>query len=224
MRRKEKLLKIEAGKDLTNVERAFTATVIIEERMKVGGCEGIKSKLTIENPRSKERPDVACEMTFVSKKSRVEHRIADSIKAYHQLRKLDLPVPNTTRICISKEDSEFQLVMTDMTENGKYILWGYSNFMHSEQYQTLRDLNLTEEEIDCIEQQANEIAYKAAKAKHNIRFYNYHLRKNLETGIYDVVLLDIGSDNCQDPMPNYEQIMRDNLQDVQTFKFYMMNW
>lgn len=220
MKRKEQFLKINIKCDIKSlrvVERQFEATILDDTQMEVGGYEGIKRKLTVFNPRSYGRDDVAKDLTFVTKECRYEDETISLLEAYHQLRKTNFPVPNTTRIYLSECGSLYQLVMTDMTENGKYALWGFSNKMHKMQGEVLRSLNLSDEEVGCIEKQANEIAHKAANEGHRIRFFNYHLRKNLETGMVDVVLLDIGSYNLKVLKPITWWILQDNLEDVQDF-------
>ncbi len=162
----------------------------------VGGLEGQKSKTALKNPYYKaEKTGVSPTLDFVSKEYALndKDRVLEVIKTYGFLRSRGYPVPQTTRYY--EKNGKIYLLMTDMTEGGKYKLWGYSDELTPEQEDALKDMSLSEEDMSAAEKIANELAAKATKDRIYLLNFYYHIRKDVDTGAIDVVLLDVGSEH-----------------------------
>jgi len=115
--------------------------------------------------------------------------VEDCLRSFILLKKHNFPVPDVLRYFI--DDSKLYLVMSDMTENGKYRMWGYSDCMSQEQTDELREMNLTGKDLKVIENKALRIAHKAGNLNFRLEFYNYHIRKHKKTGAMSICLLDV---------------------------------
>jgi hypothetical protein len=164
----------------------------------LGGLEGKKFFTPLVNPSYSEgRKDVVPELGFISKEKNKKDVIG-AIRSYDLLRKKKYPVPVTTRYF--EKDGKTYLLMTDMTEKGKYKIWGYSDKMTKEQIEDLQSFNLTENNIDKIQKMIIDFAHKADEDNFVLPIYVYHLRKNIKTGEMDIIFLDVTSEVTEPPV------------------------
>lgn len=181
------------NKFITEASSAFKIKDSKFKRLPLGGYEGKKFFTPLVNPRyNKGRKDVISELGFLSKELSKEQRkkdVIEIIRAYASLRDKGYPVPATTRYF--EKDGKTYLLMTDMTEKGKYKIWGFSNYMTDQQNEDLKSMNLTEKDMKIIEEKAFNFATKANKDRIGLLFHTYHVRKNQRTGEIDIVFLDL---------------------------------
>lgn len=176
--------------------RTFKITDDNLEELSLGGFEGKKYKTSLVNPRSKDgRENVASEIKFISKEYPSRTDVLDRILIYDELRKKRYPVPATTRY-FEKEGKHY-LLMTDMTEDGNYKLWGYNDYKPEQKdeelksKENLKSMNLSDNDINFINKIASDYAIKAQKDGFNLTFPIYHVRKNLNNGQIDMCFLDV---------------------------------
>jgi len=167
-------------------------------QLPLGGKEGRKFFTPLVNPRYREgRKDVSPELGFISKEDAMVDKSVYMIPIYNLLRKKGYPVPATTRYF--EKDGHTYLMMTDMTEGGKYKIWGYSDDMSKEQIKDLNSLNLNEDDIAQIQKMALTFADRADKDNITLPYWTYHVRKNLRTGKLDIVFLDLKPEVLKPP-------------------------
>jgi hypothetical protein len=162
------------------------------ESLPVGGTGGLKFRIVIRNPRYHDGRDGVCEvLPFILKKCNGvnEEAILDDIQVYDDLRRRGYPVPQTIRCC--KKDGEIYLLMSDLTCQGEYIVWGPSRNMSRQQYKDLLLMNLTDKEIESIEGKARSFAEQATEDGIALGHNCYHVRKNPNTGEVNIVFLDV---------------------------------
>lgn len=170
--------------------KKFEGKVESRSNMPVGGSEGKKTIITIENPRYEPgRTDVSPELTFISKRYYTKEKALGVVEYTDKLRSLGFPVPPTTRYY--EENGEPNIMMTDMSEGGKNIIWGGNGSADPEEAIALQSMNLTKIDLQNIERQVRDIFKKAVQ--NSVRIYgdNYHLSKSRETGEVKVILIDI---------------------------------
>jgi len=140
----------------------------------VGGNEGAKSLTELRNPRYIfGREDIAPTLIFISKEYPANKKdcVMDIVNAYEVLREKGYPVPNTIRYY--ERDKTVNLLMSDMTEGGKYKIWGFSDFSSPEQQAELESMALTDKDILNIQELVFELSNKATNDG-LLSFYFYH--------------------------------------------------
>lgn len=153
----------------------------------VGGMEGKKYRmwLIVEGARVPYIAKVYNPVTLGRK------RIYDDLGTIRALKEMGYNVPQES-FCIDDGDIMY-LCMSDITEEGKYLLWGRSNDMTEAQKNQLTEMEITPEDLQKISSTALELAEKATRDGLSLTEDYYHLRKNTETGEFDLYLLDV---NC----------------------------
>lgn len=173
---------------LTSQSKSIRAFVEKQEKLGVGGGEGEKFFYVLVHPE-KMRPFGK----FVSKQHEYSSSYVKSVvNAYSVARKEGFLVPTTTRYF--EENGKKSILMSDMTENGKWLVWGFNDFQTSLENETLIKLNINHTDIIKIEKDCQEFVKKAEVFKRKINFYNYHVRKDLQNGKVQVFLLDLSDD------------------------------
>lgn len=159
----------------------------------LGGMEGKKQKIIIKNPKygpDKTR-EVSETLSYISKEYKSKEKVIETIMIYDALRKKGLPVPPTTRYF--EENGHHYLLMTDMTHGGKSVVWGLSDDMTSENQNSIDKMEIKSADLTDIRNLSREWAKTATTASLHPLESNYHLRKNLETGKFDIIILDVDS-------------------------------
>ncbi|MCB9800981.1 MAG: hypothetical protein H6773_02260 [Pseudomonadales bacterium] len=120
----------------------------------------------------------------------------DSIQAlrsiaagYRTLRKLGILVPNVVRYWSSND--MLYLVMSDLSEGGKKLIWGHSDGMKQSQLDELKAMKLSESDLVTIHSQLIEIAQRAADGNVLLMPHYFHILKDTTTGSIEIALLDI---------------------------------
>lgn len=200
-----------ADKSNGQISGSFQINDLKFKPLSLGGDEGIKFLTSLVNPRNiKDRNGAVAEkFEFISKEYKHD-RVTDVIKiiqTYDFLRKRGYPVPATTRYF--EKDGKIYLLMTNVTEKGKYLVWGYSDTMSKEQQADLLSMNLTDNDIQNIRDMALTYATKAGKDDIDLPFCTYHVRKNLETGKIDIIFLDADT-SMLEPQSSVDEIKINN--------------
>ncbi len=151
------------------------------------------------------------EERFIAKEIRLPLSITEPslnqlVAFYEELYSRGYCVPEKVTYCSYGENS--YLIMSDMSENGKFLLWGINDLPHEEEIHQLREMQLTMEDIEIIRAQLAQWLSKAAAEGVYIGESCYHLRKNRQTGSIDIVFLFKDSQNII-PLKN-EEINRNN--------------
>lgn len=157
-----------------------------------GGREGSKFRTQLINPRHREgKTDISGTLTFISKEYKAYERetVLGILDAYQFLRSRGYPVPSTTRYY--EKVGRVNLLMSDMTEGGKYKIWGPSGNMSHGQLDELRSMSLTKDDIISIQKKVSDLSSRAAEDRVMLFTGFYHIRKNISTGEIDIVLLDV---------------------------------
>ena len=161
--------------------------------LNIGGCEGLKYRAkAIINGK-------LCNL-FI-KELKYHHsfefnQIEDAIRSSMLLKKHGFLVPDIIKYFYHNET--IYVVMSDLSENGEYYLWGFSDLMTKEQKQELLDMKLTKNQVSQIEKRVVSISNRASRKKIKLSFNYYHVRKHKKTGKIDICFLDI------DPIDIYE--------------------
>lgn len=113
------------------------------------------------------------------------------VKANNLARINHLPVPYTTRFFYD-ENKNPGVLMTNVTENGQYWLWGRNMNISSQEREDLKSMQITAADFDnFIIDQIRQIAQRASESGLRIRFDSYHIRKHKKTRKLDITLLDL---------------------------------
>jgi hypothetical protein len=112
-------------------------------------------------------------------------------QAYAFYRERGYPVPNTVRYYLDAELNQWLLLMSDLTEWGKFRIWGFSNRMTKNQKSELLNMQLNSQDIKKISSQIDVLMKKAKQDKLELLYHYYHVRQNKETREVDLYLLDI---------------------------------
>lgn len=181
----------------------------------VGGMEGKKQQINILNPRktTDNSKEVSRELLFISKEFKTKQEVLDIIRANNILREKGYPVPQVCRYF--EKDGKHHLLMSDMTEGGKYSIWGPNDNMSMEQKNTLDSMNIYHESREDIEQQITQLARKGLGDGIYLSAGAYHIRKDQTTEKYHIVLLDINLQILDDP------INTNNLKEKDLFMAYL---
>lgn len=128
---------------------------------------------------------------FVGKEfmSLEEEDVKKVVKAYDTARHIGLPVPPTTRY-FETDDLLPALLMTDMTENGKYKVWGYNNNPTDYEDKTFHSMRLTHNEAKQLQESARRIMELATQKNFYLQFHNYQIRQENGTRNFEIILLD----------------------------------
>lgn len=156
----------------------------------VGGSEGKKQRIATERETERERGGLSEQQFYIAKeyrKSSVSFAW-DSVSAFELLKEKGYPVPRKV-VCL-EDDAKAYVVMSDVTDGGKCLIWGWSTEMIPEQMDELNKMNITQDDIIRLDILARDIAGKAAGDDLCIRHHMYHVRRHVESGEVDIVLLD----------------------------------
>lgn len=179
----------------SNRKRATLAKIVDRVSMSVGGGEGFyeaKKYYIVLQFSSDQNPVKKFSRKFVSKD--YEHLnwsdVFDVIDAYDTARTDGFPVPSTTRF-YETEDRQPAILITDMTESGKYRVWGFNDKAHKSEDLTLEAMNLDGNDLNEIERQGDFIVALANSKKRSLGFQNLHIRQNISTKKIDLFLPDL---------------------------------
>ena len=114
--------------------------VVSDERLDVGGTEGIKSKTIVRNNESGK------ELNFISKEFGNEDEARVIVKKYSILRKLGYKVPKTARY-YQREGKHFVLMSDISQDTDNKVAWGINSPPTKLDYENLLKINPTVEEI-----------------------------------------------------------------------------
>lgn len=162
--------------------------VISVEPLLVGGSEGRKHRVTTSSESTVDGEGKVD--YFVSKEYAGDTRefAFESVAVNNFLFENGYPVPEEASVV--EIDSTVYAIMSDVTVGGKYLIWGWSTGMAPEQMLELKRMNLVAEEIEQIRTLVENIGRKADGDKLRIFDHCYHIRRSVETGEIDIVLLD----------------------------------
>ncbi len=180
----------------SEIEKSSQIFLSQQEVMDVGGYEGEKQRVRVAViSKSEERTrDAGMYVTKTPVSNGIDnlHLLAES---YQFLRKKGYPVPRTARYMLNKSNMyKSSLLLSDMTENGAYQIWGYNDDVEDRHYQALRDMKLSDEDMSEIRKLSYALARKADDDNILLFFHYYHVKKNATTGKIDICLLDVDKD------------------------------
>lgn len=197
--------------------KASYAQIIEKAPMEVGGnkedAEASKFYVTLRFSKdgvTKERKLASKEYEYLD-----EEDVIEIIKIYDKARKEGFPVPPTTRYFLTK-DYQPAILMTDMTQGGKYKIWGFNDSFSKDEVATLKSMGLKEGDFSKVKQLSEEIMKKANEKRHVLGFQNYHIRQDTETGKIDIVILDL-DDRFLEPVKG---LVDSNNKELQKFLQY----
>lgn len=166
-----------------------TGKVIDMVDIDMGGEEGKKYAICLDiyGHHGGVRPDIQ----FIAKEYGKDERskVLEAILAYDILRNAGYPVPATTRYFTRNE--KHYLLMSDITCGGKYLLWGYNDIQSNKIDQVFKDMQLPFTEFFRLREVVRGIADQASRDQFLLRGHQFHIRKEIETGLFDIVLLDL---------------------------------
>lgn len=167
----------------------------------VGGQEGPKSRVQLRKSGNTETSlptDIRGD--FITKEYHLEDidRLRGVLRTNQILRSKGFPVPGTTKY-FEKDGKLFEL-MSDMTEGGKYRLWGWSNDMTRTQSDELHAMTIEDSKFDQIKNQVFALAQLATNEGFSLQDKYYHIRQEVETGLFDLVLLDVDEEALTEPV------------------------
>lgn len=172
-------------------ETTVVVQVIDEKDLPIGGAEGGKRLLSVQIHRRLR--EFLTAQYFVKEFLPNPHMNLKVIKevclAYRVLFKKRYPVPETARYFI--RDGKVTLVLSDMTEGGKYYVWGINDKPTSEDEKTFAEMNISQEDLISIRRQLRDLSAKASEDNIRLVDYNYQLKKHKMTGEIKVILLDL---------------------------------
>lgn len=169
-------------------------------RMNVGGFDGEKNRIMISPVNSSNHLQwYHCveKDTRFSQKEELERIVA----TYSAFRRDYLPVPNVVRF-YEQEAGVFKLVLTDMSENNRYFIWGVNNYASAEEDEQLRQMSLCEEDFHMICEKVMQLVELANQHQHKIDFSFFHLQKDTLTNEINIILLDVRPLSARNPMFN----------------------
>lgn len=182
----EKIIKTE-----TNTQKI---TVTDVQPLVTGGLEGKKYRIIATDSDGQEQFLVSKE--FDPNDLKNEERLDEVVKAFRLLNELNFPCPRYVEKIT--EEGVTYLLATDLTEGGKYKIWGMSSGMIKEQQDELMEMNLSPTDLALLEAQARAVASNAERNGLNIKYYNYHVIHDPETGENSIALLDVDKDLYSD--------------------------
>lgn len=160
---------------------------IDETDLGVGGTEGNKLNIRFELKNTLGKREIK----LISKK--IKHfkgrEAPDVVNAFDAAKKDGFLTANTVRLAKAGDDDV--LLMSDMTEGGKYILWGYNDHSTDQETKAFYDLKLTDKDKKEIRDQGNNFIKKANSLDRSLWFYNFHIRRDKDTGKIELLLLDL---------------------------------
>ena len=168
-------------------ERSTKVDFVEETNLGVGGGEGDKFNIKFELKRNQSKRDIS----LISKRIR-HHRGSEApslVNSYKVVKQDGFLSPDTVRY--AKVDGKDILLMTDMSEGGKYIVWGFNDKQTEKEFQAFRDLKLNDTDIDEIKKQGKSFVELANKRDRKLQFYYFHIRKERKTGEVQLFLLDV---------------------------------
>ena len=175
--------------------RGNTAEVVDEKELSLEGVNGNKMLVELKNPNNESER----RMEFYAKEYVSEDEAKKTVALFSQLRGEGFPVPPTVRYF--ERDGKHFVLMTDMTEGGKYDVWTNSggSFLQQEAAsEKLRKINPTMEEvvplIDDLCQRLTEKGYKITGDAYALRRVG---------GVLQMFLLDVS--NSETPRVVSEQ-------------------
>lgn len=222
MKRNIELLKLTTRKNKPSKLVTRTAVLIDFSKLDLGGVEGNKFRGTVELPRSdvhgkfffKEYPYQNSEDNFQQKKEYVEA----IFWSYVLLRKKGYPVPQTVRMVHNRSSRKIYLVMSDMTQGEKYRVWGSSGHMTSSQDRELKSMQLFNGDLQCVFDQAQKWARKAAEDSLFISRWSYHIIQHKNTRQLSICLLDVDGIGDLYFQPEGKTLLEANTQEVTGFE------
>lgn len=179
---------IKPGDGITTNDSARSVQLSNPERLRVGGREGKKFRAKLEFGRYKGVPVIIKQLKLVD-----TIRVRHVIRSFILLKKKEYPVPDIVRYFFreNKDDKHMYLVMSDMTQNRKYYIWGFSDLMSKNQIQTLKKMKITFSEFYDLVDDLENIARRAARDGLSFQSYYYHIRRHKRTKRLDICLLDL---------------------------------
>lgn len=112
------------------------------------------------------------------------------VDTYNIARQDGFNVPATTRF-FAYDDVYASILMTDMTANGKYKVWGYNDKAKPDEEKVLKDMKLTDEDVQKIRGQVNKFVELADKKHRTLHHSNYHIRQETNSRRFEIFLLDL---------------------------------
>jgi len=200
--------------------RSSTLIITSQTSQPYGGREGPKHSINTEvpaiNPEIKPRNLDG----FIIK----EYKIFDPsyaqgvVENYALLRHHKYPVPRTTRYFV--EEGKVYLLTSDVREGGKYRLWGFSDSQKERELEELKAMNLDQDKIDLILGHISILLHKTTADGFYLRACYYHIRQNISTGQFDIILLDVDPLKFNHPNTTHPyQVEEKNLYQVSRFRF-----
>lgn len=123
------------------------------------------------------------------------------VDTYSIARQEGFRVPATTRF-FAYDQVYGSVLMTDMTENGKYRVWGYNDSAKPEEEKVLSDMNLTNIDLQTIRGKVQDFVELAIKKSRSLYFHNYHVRQDVMSRKLEVFLLDLDTTFLNPPPGN----------------------
>ena len=187
-------------------QKSHTAKIVNEKDMGVGGAEGTKAITEFEISRDNKKR----RLKLVSKRyNYMKTQIPVLMNSYDKARKDGFPVPATTRFYI--DNDTITTVMSDMTEGGKYRVWGYNDQPTTKEHKSLKNMALNDKDKAEIKEQGMKLISLADKVGRSISFHNYHIRQDIKTKEIDLFLLDL------DYSFNFRNANESNTEEFQKF-------
>ena len=106
-----------------------------------------------------------------------------------ELFNLGYPVPALVGYCAYRANS--LLIMSDMSQSGKYLLWGYNDYPHKEEKRQLAEMGLNRKDFQQVTGQVSRWVAKLNRDGVHVGMSSYHVRRNRSTSSLDIAMLDL---------------------------------
>jgi hypothetical protein len=185
-----------------------------EEPFEAGGLEGTKYKHNV----SIEKNERTREIGMISKELDSD-TARQYVYMFSQLRKANLPVPNTTRYF--EKEGKCYVIMSDLTEGGKYPIWSYNGSYYQREVDMMQTIRKTIEDLDAGEKEeftnkAYELADKCAESGFKVLSDSYCIKE--KEGELSFHLLDLGHVYMDGTL---EQRLRQNRLSMEKFLYVL---
>lgn len=164
------------------------------KEMEVGGGEGKKYQLSYIFTSLRESSSWRREFSQIISKEYELHQMEDVqsiVKMYQILKEKGYPVPDQVSYRVDEHREIVELIMSDITKGGGFLIWGWSKDMVQQQITELKSMGISEDDFVEIYTLAEELAEKATQDKFLLEYFYIHILKHKLSGKLSLCILDI---------------------------------
>ncbi|GIK83517.1 MAG: hypothetical protein BroJett025_01390 [Patescibacteria group bacterium] len=202
--------------------------ILIEaiQSVDVGGCEGSKflmivllqelGRITYFAKEYKYNARATNKFDFSSYENTLS-KVAAVVEAYTLLRKKGYLVPEFAAYFINTQTETMYMISSDMTEGGKYIVWGLSDSMTDVQNQDFVQMKITPDDYSKIKRLVSDVVKQANRDRVYLDCYHFHLRQEKKTRKFEICLLDVSMAVIKHTHRQADDIALHNMEESRVF-------